>query len=45
METPLTKNIPSNGAGPLDLKAYEKAGGYESLRKALRMAPRWPVKG
>src|SRR5436853_5994213 len=39
METPLTKNIPSNGAGPLDLKAYEKAGGYESLRKALRMAP------
>ena len=39
METPLTKNIPSNGDAPLDLKAYEKAGGYESLRKALRMAP------
>ena len=39
METPLTKNIPTNGDGPLDLKAYEKAGGYESLRKALRMPP------
>ena len=39
METPLTKNIPSNGDAPLDLKAYEKAGGYESLRKSLRMAP------
>ena len=39
METPLTKNIPANGDGPLNLKAYEKAGGYESLRKALRMPP------
>lgn len=39
METPLTKNIPANGDGPLNLKAYEKAGGYESLRKALRMLP------
>src|ERR1035441_1454636 len=39
MEKPLTKNIPSNGDGPLQLKAYEKAGGHESLRKALRMTP------
>ncbi|MGA8341373.1 MAG: NADH-quinone oxidoreductase subunit F, partial [Candidatus Sulfotelmatobacter sp.] len=39
MERPLTKNIPSNGDGPLPLKAYEKAGGYKSVRKALTMAP------
>ena len=39
MERPLTRNIPSNGDGPLPLKAYEKAGGYESVRKALRMTP------
>ncbi len=39
MEKPLTKNIPSNGDGPLDLKAYEKAGGYTGLRKALRIPP------
>ena len=39
MERPLTKNIPSNGDGPLPLKAYEKAGGYKSVRKALSMAP------
>lgn len=39
MEKPLTKNIPSNGDGPLTLEAYEKAGGYQAVRKALKMAP------
>lgn len=34
METPLTKNI-HPGQEPLDLKAYESAGGYQALRKAL----------
>jgi len=38
METPLTKNIRSDGEAP-DLKAYQAAGGYESAQKALRMAP------
>jgi NADH-quinone oxidoreductase subunit F len=35
MEQPLTKNI-RPGEGPLDLKAYERAGGYQAVRKALR---------
>lgn len=39
METPLTKNIPSNGDGSLMLEAYEKTGGYQAVRKALKMAP------
>jgi len=34
METPLTKNI-RPGEEPLDLHAYERAGGYQALRKAL----------
>jgi NADH-quinone oxidoreductase subunit F len=35
METPLTRNIqPENG--PPDRQAYERAGGYQALRKALR---------
>lgn len=34
METPLTKNIRPNQE-PLDLGAYERAGGYQALRKAL----------
>lgn len=38
MERPLTQNI-KPGAGPLDLKGYEQAGGYQALRKALKMAP------
>jgi NADH-quinone oxidoreductase subunit F len=39
MERPLTQYI-RPGEGPLDLKGYEKAGGYQALRKALRdMAP------
>lgn len=33
MERPLTKNI-RPGAEPLDLKGYEKAGGYQALRRA-----------
>ena len=36
METPLTKNI-RPGLAP-DLKEYERAGGYQALRKAVGMA-------
>jgi NADH-quinone oxidoreductase subunit F len=39
VEKPLTKNIPSNGDGPLLLAAYESAGGYESVRRALQTTP------
>ena len=35
METPLTQNI-RPGAAPPDRAAYERAGGYQALRKALR---------
>jgi NADH-quinone oxidoreductase subunit F len=39
METPLTANIRPD-AEPMDLRRYEKAGGYQSVRKALRdMSP------
>ena len=39
LERPLTQNIRS-GQPPLNLAAYEKAGGYQGLRKALtRMTP------
>ncbi len=38
METPLTKNIHPNREPP-SLKEYEKAGGYQALRKALAMSP------
>ena len=39
MERPLTRNI-RLGKGPLHLKDYEKAGGYQGVRKALQtMAP------
>ncbi|MGH8600053.1 MAG: NADH-quinone oxidoreductase subunit NuoF [Burkholderiales bacterium] len=38
METPLTRNI-RLGAEPPDLARYETVGGYEALRKALRMTP------
>jgi NADH-quinone oxidoreductase subunit F len=34
METPLTSNIQASGE-PLDLRAYERKGGYQALRKAL----------
>ncbi len=37
-ERPLTKNI-QPGREPLTLKEYEKAGGYQSVRKALSMSP------
>jgi NADH-quinone oxidoreductase subunit F len=39
MEKVLTKNIRPDG-GPNDFVAYEKAGGYQALRKALQMAPK-----
>jgi NADH-quinone oxidoreductase subunit F len=39
METPLTRNIDS-ARGPLGIAEYERTGGYEALRAALRMAPR-----
>lgn len=35
LEKPLTKNI-KPGEGALDIKAYEKAGGYQALRKVLK---------
>jgi NADH-quinone oxidoreductase subunit F len=38
MEQPLTKNI-RPGQEPLFLKDYEKAGGYQSVRKALALSP------
>jgi NADH-quinone oxidoreductase subunit F len=38
METPLTKNI-RPGAPPFDVAEYERAGGYQGLRKALTMTP------
>jgi NADH-quinone oxidoreductase subunit F len=39
METPLTQNIRA-GREPLGIAEYEKAGGYQALRKALRMLPK-----
>ena len=40
MERPLTGDIPESGT-PLDLKAYEKAGGYQALRKVIKeMSPK-----
>jgi NADH-quinone oxidoreductase subunit F len=38
MDRPLTKNI-EPGREPLDITQYEKAGGYQALRKALKMSP------
>ncbi len=38
MEKVLTKDI-DPARGPLDAKGYEKAGGYQGLRKALKMSP------
>jgi NADH-quinone oxidoreductase subunit F len=37
-EKPLTKDAGANGQA-LDLKAYERAGGYQAAHKGLRMAP------
>jgi NADH-quinone oxidoreductase subunit F len=39
METPLTKNIRADGE-VVDISTYEKAGGYQALRKALGMSPK-----
>ena len=38
MEKPLTKNIKPDRE-PLNIEEYEKAGGYQALRKALKMSP------
>lgn len=38
MERPLTKNI-RTGETPLDLAGYERAGGYQAIRKVLREIP------
>lgn len=38
MEKVLTKDIPPDGSA-LDIKAYERAGGYQGVRKALKMTP------
>jgi NADH-quinone oxidoreductase subunit F len=38
MEKPLTALIQPDGQ-PLDVAGYERAGGYQALRKALTMAP------
>jgi NADH-quinone oxidoreductase subunit F len=38
MEKPLTQNIRSDGS-VVDIASYQTAGGYEGLRKALRMTP------
>jgi NADH-quinone oxidoreductase subunit F len=35
VEKPLTKNI-RRGEEPLDLRGYERAGGYQALRKAIK---------
>jgi len=35
MDKPLTKNIDPK-RGPLNLKGYEKAGGYTAMKKALK---------
>jgi len=37
-EKPLTRNI-RPGAEPPDLRAYEASGGYQGLRRALKMTP------
>ena len=39
MEKPLTKNIRPDGEA-LSLIEYEKRGGYQGLRKALKMPPK-----
>ncbi len=38
MDTPLTQNIKPDRE-PLDITEYERAGGYQALRKALQMSP------
>jgi NADH-quinone oxidoreductase subunit F len=38
MEKPLTQHIKNDGTW-LSLKEYESTGGYQALRKALKMSP------
>ncbi len=38
IETPLTATIQPDGK-PLDVTGYERAGGYQAMRKALKMTP------
>jgi NADH-quinone oxidoreductase subunit F len=38
MDKPLTQNIQPDGE-PLDITEYERAGGYQALRKALQVGP------
>jgi len=38
MDKPLTKNI-ETGRAPFDFKQYAAAGGYESVRKVIKMEP------
>ena len=38
LDKPLTANLQPDGL-PLDLAGYERAGGYQALRKALTMTP------
>jgi len=38
MEKPLTQDLRKDGK-PLSLKEYEQVGGYQALRKALKMTP------
>lgn len=38
MEKPLTATVQPDGQ-PLDIAGYERAGGYQAMRKALGMAP------
>jgi NADH-quinone oxidoreductase subunit F len=38
LDKPLTANLQPDGL-PLDLPGYERAGGYQALRKALTMTP------
>ena len=38
MEKPLTAMLQPDGQ-PLDMAGYERAGGYQALRKALTMQP------
>ena len=38
MEKPLTSNVRQDGAA-VDISAYERAGGYQGLRKALQSQP------
>jgi NADH-quinone oxidoreductase subunit F len=39
MEKVLTKDVPADGSA-LDIKRYELAGGYQGVRKALKMTPK-----